>query len=156
MTHTLTRRTMLMSVVAATLPMMPLYAETARAIHVVKGTGCECCSAWVDHLKAAGFTVTEEEMYGTLLIRFKLDNGVPQRMMSCLTGRIAGYTIEGHVPAADIVRLLNDAPDAIGLTVPGMPYGSPGMGDENDREPYDVFLVKRDGTTEVFTAYPAA
>ena len=156
MTHALTRRTLLMSAAAATLPMLPLHAETARAIHVVKGTGCECCSAWVDHLKAAGFVVTEEEMYGTLLIRFKLDNGVPQRMTSCHTGKIAGYTIEGHVPAADIVRLLNDAPDAIGLTVPGMPYGSPGMGDEDDRAAYDVFLIKRDGTTEVFTTYPAA
>ena len=156
MTHTLTRRALLMFAAAATVPMLPLHAETGRAIHVVKGTGCECCSAWVDHLKTAGFTVTVEEMYGTLLIRFKLDNGVPQRMMSCHTGKVAGYTIEGHVPAADIVRLLNDAPDAIGLTVPGMPYGSPGMGDEDDREAYDVFLIKRDGTTEVFTTYPAA
>ena len=156
MTHTLTRRTMLMSVVAVTLPMMPLYAETARAIHVVKGTGCECCSAWVDHLKAAGFTVTEEEMYGTLLIRFKLDNGVPQRTISCHTGKVAGYIIEGHVPAPDIERLLKDMPDRIGLTDPGMPYGSPGMGDEDDREAYDVFLIKRDGTTEVFTTYPDA
>lgn len=156
MIRVLNRRTLLLFAAAATVPMLPLQAETTRAIHVVKGTGCECCSAWVDHLKAAGFTVTEEEMYGTLLIRFKLDNGVPQGMMSCHTGKIAGYTIEGHVPAADIVRLLGDARDAIGLTVPGMPYGSPGMGEEDDREAYDVFLIKRDGTTEVFTSYPAA
>ena len=156
MIRVLNRRTLLLFAAAATVPMLPLQAETTSAIHVVKGTGCECCSAWVDHLKAAGFTVTEEEMYGTLLIRFKLDNGVPQGMMSCHTGKIAGYTIEGHVPAADIVRLLGDAPDAIGLTVPGMPYGSPGMGEEDDREAYDVFLIKRDGTTEVFTSYPAA
>ena len=74
MTHTLTRRTLLLSIIAASLPILPLHAETARVIHVVKGTGCECCSAWVDHLKTAGFAVTEEEMYGTLLIRFKLDN----------------------------------------------------------------------------------
>ena len=153
----LTRRSLITSAFATVaLPILPLRTETARAIHVVKGAGCECCSAWVDHLKAAGFLVTEEEMYGTLLIRFKLDNGVPQRMLSCHTGRIAGYSIEGHVPAADINRLLDDAPDAIGLTVPGMPYGSPGMGDEDDREAYDVFLIKPDGTTEVFTTYPAA
>ena len=153
----LTRRSLITSAFATVaLPILPLRAETARAIHVVKGTGCECCSAWVDHLKAAGFVVTEEEMYGTLLIRFKLDNGVPQRMLSCHTGKIAGYTIEGHVPAADINRLLADTPDAIGLTVPGMPYGSPGMGDEGDREAYEVFLIKRDGATEVFTTYEAA
>ncbi|MDO8984418.1 DUF411 domain-containing protein [Cypionkella sp.] len=151
MPHLLTRRTLLVSAAAAAA--LPLHAETNPAIHVVKGTGCECCSAWVDHLKAAGFSVTEEEMYGTILMRFKQDSGVPQKMISCHTGKIAGYVIEGHVPAADINRLMAEAPNAIGLSVPGMPYGSPGMGDESAREAYDVFMIKRDGTTEVFTAY---
>jgi hypothetical protein len=100
--------------------------------------------------------VTEEELYGMLLINFKLDNGIPQRMTSCQTGKIDGYMIEGHVPAADIRRLLQERPDAIGLAVPGMPYGSPGMGDETEREAYEVFLIARDGTTSVFTTYPAA
>ena len=88
-----------------------------------------------------------------LLVRFKLDNGVPQRMVSCHTALIDGYVIEGHVPAADIRRLLEERPDAVGLAVPGMPYGSPGMGPEDDREAYDVFLIRKDGSTEVFSSY---
>jgi hypothetical protein len=153
----LTRRSLLLSTASfGLLAALPLHAQTLPPIHVAKGTGCECCSAWVEHLRAEGFTVTEEELYGMLLINFKLDNGIPQRMTSCHTGKIDGYMIEGHVPAADIRRLLQDRPDAIGLAVPGMPYGSPGMGDETDREAYEVFLIARDGTTSVFTTYPAA
>ncbi|MCB2134208.1 MAG: DUF411 domain-containing protein, partial [Rhodobacteraceae bacterium] len=67
-----------------------------------------------------------------------------------------GYAIEGHVPVADIRRLLAARPDAIGLAVPGMPYGSPGMGPEEDREAFDVHLIRRDGSTEIFASYPAA
>ena len=100
--------------------------------------------------------MTEEELYGMLLINYKLDNGIPQRMTSCHTGKIDGFMIEGHVPAADIRRLLLERPDAIGLAVPGMPYGSPGMGDEASRDAYDVFLIARDGTTTIFSSYPAA
>lgn len=151
---TLNRRSFIGCVFATAA--FPLHAETGHTIHVVKGTGCECCSAWVNHLKTAGFSVTEEEMFGTILMRFKQDSGVPQKMISCHTGKIAGYVLEGHVPAADVNRLLSETPDAIGLAVPGMPYGSPGMGDEDAREAYDVFLIKRDGTTEVFTAYSEA
>ena len=91
-----------------------------------------------------------------LLARYKLDNGIPQELVSCHTGRIAGYMIEGHVPPADIRRLLEERPDAIGLAVPGMPYGSPGMGPETEREAYEVFLIRHDGTTEPFSSYPAA
>ena len=153
----LNRRTLLISTASLALTAsFPVRAETLPPIHVAKGTGCECCTAWVDHLRAEGFTVTEEELYGMLLINYKLDNGIPQRMTSCHTGKIEGYMIEGHVPAADIRRLLQDRPDAIGLAVPGMPYGSPGMGDETAREAYDVFLIARDGTPSVFTSYPAA
>lgn len=97
--------------------------------------------------------VTEEDLYGMQLVRFKLEHGVPPKMQSCHTGRIAGYVVEGHVPAADILRLLEQAPDAIGLAVPGMPYGSPGMGEEASREAYDVYLISRDGTTAIFSSY---
>ncbi len=93
---------------------------------------------------------------GTLLARYKLDNGIPQKMVSCHTGRIGGYMIEGHVPVADIHRLLEERPDAVGLAVPGMPYGSPGMGAESERESYEVFLIRRDGSTEVYASYSAA
>ncbi|MCA8881810.1 MAG: hypothetical protein KDA73_18075 [Rhodobacteraceae bacterium] len=80
----------------------------------------------------------------------------PQEMISCHTGRIEGYIIEGHVPVADIRRLLEERPDAVGLAVPGMPYGSPGMGPESEREAYEVFLIRRDGSTEVYANYSAA
>ena len=103
-------------------------AEEEPPIHVVKGRGCECCEAWVDYLREQGFTVTDEVSMGTLLIRFKMDQGIPAKAFSCHTGTVDGYALEGHVPAADIRRLLDERPDAVGLAVPGMPYGSPGMG----------------------------
>ena len=131
-------------------------AQSGPGIHVLKDPNCGCCEAWVRILRADGMTVTTENSFGTLLIRHKLDNGIPQEMISCHTGEIDGYFIEGHVPPADIRRLLSERPDAIGLAVPGMPYGSPGMGPEDSREAYDVFLIRHDGSTEVFTSYEAA
>ena len=97
--------------------------------------------------------LTEEERYGTLLMTYKSEVGVPQSMISCHTGMIDGYVLEGHVPAADIRRLLIERPDAIGLAVPGMPYGSPGMGSEEEREAYEVMLIARDGSGTVFSRY---
>ncbi|WP_083444860.1 DUF411 domain-containing protein [Pseudorhodobacter aquimaris] len=151
---TFTRRH-LMLIAGATAIARPAFAAGA-AIHVVKDRNCGCCTAWVDVLQAEGFTVTTEDSLGTLLMRYKSDNGIPQDMISCHTGRIDQYMLEGHVPPSDIRRLLVERPDAIGLAVPGMPYGSPGMGPESEREEYDVFLIRRDGTTEVFSRYEAA
>ena len=152
----LTRRTMLLSGLAvAASPTSPV-RSAGPSIHVAKGTGCECCYAWVAYLRVEGFTVTDEERYGTLLMTYKAEVGVPQRMISCHTGMIVGYVLEGHVPANDIRRLLEERPDAVGLAVPGMPYGSPGMGPESQREAYDVLLIRRDGSDEVFTRYLAA
>lgn len=157
MTH-MTRRRLLVS--SASLAAMTPFAAAAQdgppTIHVVKDTKCGCCTAWVEILRNAGFTVTTEAGMGTLLIRHKLENGIPPKMHSCHTAEIAGYMIEGHVPPADIRRLLAEQPDAIGLAVPGMPYGSPGMGPENEREAYDVFLIRKAGSTEVFSSYQAA
>nr|WP_238529751.1 DUF411 domain-containing protein [Pseudooceanicola batsensis] len=130
--------------------------QDAPSIHVLKDQNCGCCAAWIEILKEDGFTVTTERSFGTLLIRHKLENGIPQSMTSCHTGEIGGYMIEGHVPMADIHRLLSERPDAVGLAVPGMPYGSPGMGPEDEREAYDVFLIRKDGSTEIFSSYEAA
>lgn len=149
------RRAIVSGLALATLAFRPALAQQA-AIHVVKGTGCECCNAWVAYLQGEGFAVTEEERYGTLLMTYKIEVGVPQRMISCHTGMADGYVLEGHVPAADIRRLLSERTDAIGLAVPGMPYGSPGMGPESQREAYVVYLIRLDGTTEPFTSYEAA
>lgn len=123
-------------------------------IDVKKTNGCGCCLAWMDHLEENGFAPTGQDMFAGLLVRFKLDSGVPQRMVSCHTGLIDGYVIEGHVPANDIRRLLSERPDAVGLAVPGMPLGSPGMDQSRWREAYDVFLINKDGSTEVFASYP--
>jgi len=153
----ITRRQILTAVagIASAAP-LAAFAQVAPTIHVLKDPNCGCCRAWVAILRQEGFRVTEERSFGTLIMRHKLDNGIPQRIISCHTGEIEGYMIEGHVPVADIRRLLAERPDAVGLAVPGMPYGSPGMGPEDQREAYDVFLIRRDGSSEVFTSYSAA
>ena len=101
---TFSRRTLLLGAVAlvAASPLRTLAQGTGPAIHVMKDPNCGCCSAWIDILENDGFVVTTEASAGTLLMRYKLDNGIPQEMVSCHTGRVDGYMIEGHVPAADI------------------------------------------------------
>ena len=154
----LSRRTIL----TAGAGLLALSALPARArgidnqMLVVKDPNCGCCAAWIEIVEAAGFTVMIELSAGTALMRYKFENGIPEAMASCHTARIGGYMLEGHVPVADIRRLLEDRPDAIGLAVPGMPYGSPGMGPESEREAYDVLLIRKDGTSDVFAHYPAA
>lgn len=126
------------------------------AIRVAKDPDCGCCDAWIDILEANGFAATVDLLDHDALQAHKAASGIPAAMVSCHTAQIDGYVIEGHVPPADIRRLLAERPDAIGLSVPGMPYGSPGMGPESAREAYDVHLIRRDGTTEVFSSYDAA
>lgn len=136
---------------------LPASAQaTGPSIHVLKDPNCGCCSAWIEILEAEGFDVSVERSVGTALMRHKLETGIPQQMISCHTGRTEGYMIEGHVPVADIRRLLAERPDAVGLAVPAMPYGSPGLGPESEREAFDVYLIRRDGTTNVFNRYAAA
>lgn len=157
-TTTFNRRTFLLGAVAlGATALLPIRARAALpAMHVLKDPNCGCCSAWIEILERDGFEITVEAARGAALSRYKIDNGIPVNMISCHTARIDGYMIEGHVPAADIRRLLDERPDAVGLAVPGMPYGSPGMGPEARREAYDVHLILRDGTSSVFTSYAAA
>ncbi len=139
------------------LPLPPARAEAALPpIHVRKDPACGCCSAWIAVLDADGFSVTVEDRTAEELARGKRELGIPEAMVSCHTAQIGGYVVEGHVPPADIRRLLAERPAVLGLAVPGMPFGSPGMGPETEREAYDVFLIGRDGTTSVFASYPAA
>ena len=140
----------------AAAPLTGLANEASTNIHVVKNPQCGCCSAWAEILTDQGFKVSTEDRSASLLAEFKVENGVPENMMSCHTAKIDGYFIEGHVPASDIKRLIAERPDALGLAVPAMPYGSPGMGPEDEREAYDVFLIMADGTAEVFQHYPQA
>lgn len=156
---TFSRRSALVSLAAtlATLGLRPAFAEAALTpIRVAKDPNCGCCGAWVEILENEGFVATIEEMEAGLLQDHKLASGIPAEMGSCHTAHVEGYVIEGHVPPADIRRLLAERPDAVGLAVPGMPWGSPGMGPETEREAYEVHLIRRDGTTEVFTSYAAA
>lgn len=155
---TLSRRAILIGGTAllAASPLRALAQGARPAIHVLKDPNCGCCSAWIEILENEGFAVTVEPSAGTELMRYKLVSGIPEEMASCHTGRIDGYMIEGHVPVADIRRLLNERPDAVGLAVPGMPYGSPGMGPESEREAYEVFLIRRDGAAMPYSSYNAA
>jgi hypothetical protein len=92
-------------------------------------------------------------LWRSLLTEFKIESGIPKNLMSCHTAKVDGYFIEGHVPTSDIKRLITDRPDALGLAVPAMPYGSPGMGPENEREACDVYIISADGTAEVLQHY---
>jgi hypothetical protein len=142
------------SIVAA--PLSGLANDAGTNIHVVKNPQCGCCDAWIEILEDDGFNVTTEDRSNSELAAFKSESGIPKDMMSCHTAKIDGYFIEGHVPASDIERLIADRPDALGLAVPAMPYGSPGMGSEEEREAYEVFIIMANGTAEVFQHYPQA
>lgn len=143
--------------VAALFGAMPTigFAKTEQPlIEVYKSATCGCCEQWVDHLRANGFKVRTQNVPNTAAYRTKL--GVPASLGSCHTGTIGGYVLEGHVPAADIKRLLAEKPKATGLAVPGMPMGSPGM--EVSGEPadaYDVLLFQADGKSTVYRHYVA-
>ena len=121
-----------------------------ESILVMKTSGCGCCLGWVEHLEEAGFAVEVKDLPMGALMKEKMDAGLKPGLTSCHTGKVAGYVIEGHVPARDIQRLLSERPDAIGLVVPNMPVGSPGM-EGGAAEPYEVLLVRRDGTTEIYS-----
>ncbi len=121
-------------------------------VQVFKNPSCGCCTGWVEHMAANGFSVSVTEVPDTAGPR-KLAS-VPERLGSCHTARVGGYAIEGHVPASDVRRLLNERPDAVGLAVPGMPVGSPGMEVPGGRrEPYDVFLIEREGGTRLWSRH---
>ncbi|MGE0766386.1 MAG: DUF411 domain-containing protein [Hyphomicrobiaceae bacterium] len=128
------------------------WAAEQPSITVWKDPNCGCCGGWVEHLRHNGFAVTMIETGDVQAI--KAERGVPAELASCHTAEIAGFTIEGHVPAQAIARLVTEKPAARGLAVPGMPVGSPGM--EGGRpEPYDVVLFA-DGTTSRYARFIGA
>ncbi len=131
-------------------------ADEAKKITVYKDPNCGCCGNWIKHLEGAGFQVTahNREDMGAV----KAAHGVPEALHSCHTGLVDGYVIEGHVPAADIMRFLAErpkaqGPKALGLSVPGMPMGSPGMEYGDERDAYDVILFAKDGKQTVFESH---
>ena len=136
-----------------------LAASPAKTpMDVWKDPNCGCCKDWIALMEKAGFAVTVHET-GNSAMRAKL--GLPARLGSCHTALVGGYAVEGHVPAADVRKLLQQKPKALGIAVPGMPVGSPGMdGPEygGRKDPFDVLLVTKnlmssDVSTTVFTSY---
>ena len=127
-------------------------ADTNTKVVVHRSASCDCCTAWEDHLTAAGYAVTD--VVSDDLVAVKAANGVTAALESCHTALVEGYVIEGHVPATAIRRLQKEQPAIRGLTAPGMPMGSPGMdGDGITPEPYAVLAIGNDGSTTVYEHY---
>ncbi len=135
-------------------PLAALSASPREQITVWKTPNCGCCNDWVAHLRDNNFQVATRDVPDTAPIRRKL--GLPAKFGSCHTAQLGGYVLEGHVPAVDVRRLLHEQPKAVGLAVPGMPVGSPGMEMGGARDTYDVLLVQADGTASIYRSYPAA
>lgn len=126
--------------------------QSQPTMTVQRDPGCGCCLNWVAHLQKAGFKVLVTE--SPVMDAVKDQKGVPKTVRSCHTGVVDGYVIEGHVPAADIQRLLKERPAVVGLAVPGMPAGSPGMEMSNgSKQPYDVIAFDKAGKTTVFASH---
>lgn len=126
-------------------------AARAAEITVYKSPTCGCCSKWVDHLRGNGFDVKTKDVRD--VAPYKARHGVPAELGSCHTAVIEGYVIEGHVPAQDIRRLLQERPKVTGLAVPGMPMGSPGMDDSGMKEPYNVISFDKAGSKAVYARH---
>ncbi len=124
------------------------FANAAETIDVYKSKYCGCCKKWVEYMEAEGFTLKVIEENNLAPIKEKA--GITPATGSCHTAMVDGYFIEGHVPAADVRRLLEQRPDIRGIAVPGMPMGSPGM-EGNRKDAYDVIAVHKDGSTSVFS-----
>lgn len=135
----------------------------APQINVLKTAACGCCTGWVEQMDEAGFTLNAQNVSNGELLAAKEATGFSPDLWACHTAEIAGYTVEGHVPAREIERLVSERPTALGIATPGMPVGSPGMDPrgapgmgfkEGEREAYDVMLVLSDGTAAVYASYP--
>ena len=133
----------------------PTQMSLALTAEVWKTPTCGCCTAWVAHLQREGFSVKANDVQSTDAVRAKL--GIPVDMGSCHTALIGGFAVEGHVPAREIKRLMKEPPayakDVIGLSVPGMPIGSPGMEMDSKRDKYDVMLVLKNAQHRVYQSY---
>ncbi len=126
--------------------------QTVAEITVYKDKSCGCCGGWIDHLRAEGFRVIAKDH--TNMPEIKANFGVSRNLQSCHTAVVNGYVVEGHVPAADIKRLLREKPDVLGLSSPGMPQKSPGMQPEGlPPKDYDVLSFDHKGKVELFQRY---
>jgi hypothetical protein len=148
------RRTLLIS--ALLLPLAQAQAAARPLVEVWKSPTCGCCKDWVAHLEANGYPVKTYEVSESAKDTKRLALGMPEKLGSCHTALVQGYVLEGHVPAREIHRLLAERPGALGLAVPGMPVGSPGMDGAayaGRKDAYAVLLVQRGGTSSVYQDY---
>ncbi|NKE67550.1 DUF411 domain-containing protein [Ramlibacter sp. RBP-2] len=151
-----TRRQLLLALGALPLAGLAQAAPPSAAlppVEVWKEPTCGCCKDWIAHMEANGFKVFVNTG-GTQAAKQRL--GIPQNMASCHTAKVGGYSLEGHVPAKDIKRLLREKPDAIGLAAPGMPIGSPGMDTpayNGKTNPYNVMLIAKNGKHTIYQKY---
>lgn len=146
------------AIVAASAPALvpaPATPHASVEVTVFKSPTCGCCNAWVDHLRkhaqGTAFTVIARDTSDMAGVKGMA--GVPAKLHSCHTAFVNGYVVEGHVPAADIQRMLKDKPKIAGIAVAGMPAGSPGMEAGSRKDPYDVVAFRRDGSTSVFAKH---
>jgi hypothetical protein len=153
------RRSLLTAAAASALA-LPAWANNAAKadkplVEVWKSPSCGCCGDWIKHLEANGFRVKVNEVDSAAPMRRRV--GLADKYGSCHTALVGGYALEGHVPAREVKRLLNERPQGVvGIAVPGMPLGSPGMdGPEygGQKTPYDVLLVRRDSSASVYQSY---
>jgi hypothetical protein len=141
-----------LTLTAASVLAEPAVAAAGPAITVYKAPDCTCCEGWVAHMRRAGFR-PRVEVSADLRGEWR-KRGVPDALSSCHMGVVAGYITVGHVPAGDVLRLLKEQPKAIGLAVPGMPFGSPGMETpDGQREAYDTLLLLPAGKSRVFARH---
>ena len=136
-----------LATVLGVLVLLVTQQSLAADIVVYKSPTCGCCGKWVEHMEKAGFSVDVENRRDLAPIKHEL--GVPGRMQSCHTAKVGDYFVEGHVPAELVKQLLADKPDIKGLTVPGMPMGSPGM-EGPRKDPYNVIAIDKDGRARVY------
>jgi hypothetical protein len=140
----------LVSALFFVLASVSAYSDTLPVVDVYETATCPCCKDWDAHMRKNGFNIRVHVVDDPSKFREKF--GMPNRYGSCHTAKIGNYTIEGHVPASDIKRLLKEQPNAVGLSVPGMVQGSPGM-EGPKPTPYDVLIISSDGTSKKFSSY---
>jgi len=143
-------RRLIFNVLASMALLACAQGAAAATLVVTKTATCGCCKHWVEHMKKAGFKVQVHDVADVTPTATRL--GVPARLRSCHSASIGGYAIEGHVPAADVKRLLATRPKAAGLAVPGMVAGSPGM-ESDSPQPYQTLLFDKSGKTRVFASH---
>ena len=145
------RRRLLLTIATPVAMIACATPAAAAVIDVVKTASCGCCAKWVEHLRKAGHRVRVKNVEDVTPTARRL--GVPDDLRSCHSAKVGGYAIEGHVPAADIARLLKEKPSAAGLAVPGMVVGSPGMEMGATKQAYQTILFTRDGKRRVFAQH---